>query len=213
MAEVRRFFCCTDNLTACKIAGGVQIALNAILIIFMIICLYPLGLIMVLTQGHGSSGALALLCIFAVLFGSGILSAILLVVAASKRSATMLMVWIVLNGIGIGLGVISLFRPIFTGLDYSLIGSLISIGLGIWAELIAIGARLEVKSGAWTWIPMRWENQRNFVAFLNAYKFAWITFWNKNSEWWLSLYYVWFITKSWYFLVSDSNASSVANSN
>ena len=60
----------------------------------------------------------------------------------------MLMVWIVLNGIGIGLGVISLFRPIFTGLDYSLIGSLISIGLGIWAELIAIGARLEVKSGA-----------------------------------------------------------------
>ena len=58
----------------------------------------------------------------------------------------MLMVWIVLNGIGIGLGVISLFRPIFTGLDYSLIGSLISIGLGIWAELIAIGARLEVNS-------------------------------------------------------------------
>ena len=149
MAEVRRFFCCTDNLTACKIAGGVQIALNAILIILMIICLYPLGLlIMVVANGHDSSGALALLCIFAVLFGSGILSGILLVVAASKRSATMLMVWIVLNGIGIGLGVISLFRPFFTGLDYSLIGSLISIGLGIWAELIAIGARLEVKSGA-----------------------------------------------------------------
>ena len=103
---------------------------------------------MVVANGRDSSGALALLCIFAVLFGSGILSGILLVVAASKRSATMLMVWIVLNGIGIGLGVISLFRPIFTGLDYSLIGSLISIGLGIWAELIAIGARLEVKSGA-----------------------------------------------------------------
>ena len=78
----------------------------------------------------------------AVVLGLWILCAILLVVVASNRNATRLMdhvmVWIILNGMGIRLGVI--------GLEYSLIGSLIWIGLGILAELIKIGAREEVKS-------------------------------------------------------------------
>ena len=80
----------------------------------------------------------------AVVLGLWILCAILLVVVASNRNATRLMdhvmVWIILNGMGIRFGVI--------GLEYSLIGSLIWIGLGIWAQLIAIGARQEVKSEA-----------------------------------------------------------------
>ena len=78
----------------------------------------------------------------AVVLGLWILCVILLVVVASNRNATILMdhvmVWIILNGMGIRLGVI--------GLEYLLIGSLIWIGLGILAELIKIGAREEVKS-------------------------------------------------------------------
>ena len=78
----------------------------------------------------------------AVVLGLWILCAILLVVVASNRNAAILMdhvmVWIILNGMGIRFGVI--------GLEYSLIGSLIWIGLGILAELIKIGAREEGKS-------------------------------------------------------------------
>ena len=77
-------------------------------------------------------------------YGLGILCAIFLVVAASKRSATMLMVWIVLTGIEIA------FLLIGLGIDTEdIIQSLVSIGLSIWALLIAIGARQEVQSGAY----------------------------------------------------------------
>ena len=195
MVEVRKYFCCTDNPTAYKIIGGVQIALYAIFLIKIL-------------------DTLVIPIIAAVWLGSLILCAISLVVAASKRSATMLMVWIVLNGIGIGLMVTllngnehinqSLIRMLIAievdyqsviifaavklglwilcaillvfvasnrnaailmdhvmvwiilngmgirlgviGLEYSLIGSLIWIGLGILAELIKIGAREEGKS-------------------------------------------------------------------
>ena len=70
-----------------------------------------------------------------------LLCAIFLVVAANKRSATMLMVWIILNGIGIAF----LFLGLFFGRGD--IPNLITIGIALWAELIAIGARQEVKSG------------------------------------------------------------------
>ena len=75
MAEVRKYFCCTDNLTACKIIGGVQITL------------YAIFLIKILT---GEDREFALVIPAAVWLGSLILCAISLVVAASKRSATML---------------------------------------------------------------------------------------------------------------------------
>ena len=51
------------------------------------------------------------------------------------------MVWIILNGMAIIFGV-------EIGLEYSLIEGLIWIGLGLWAELIAIGVRQEIKSEA-----------------------------------------------------------------
>ena len=134
-AEVRRYFCCTDNLTGCKIIGGIQIALNAISLIFSIIALN-------VVLAKTNSGLIAFLAIFlTVLLGLMLLCAIFLVVAAYKRSATMLMVWIILNGIGIAF----LFLGLFFGRGD--IPNLISIGIAIWAELIAIGARQEVKSG------------------------------------------------------------------
>ena len=139
MAEVRKYFCCTDNLTGCKIVGGVQIALNAI---FLIIFIYIVGIIGANEKGDASAALGALDIIVLVVCCLGIPVAILLVVGAVKRSASMLMVWIVLNAIGIALSFIGLFG------GGGIIQSLAAIGIGIWAELIAIGAREEVKRGA-----------------------------------------------------------------
>ena len=129
MAKVRKYFCCTDNLTGCKIIGGVQIAENAI------------NLILTLLAVWGFWGTVAIILI--VIFGLRLLCAIFLVVAASKRSAKMLMVWIILNCIGIAFLLIGL-----GGGTKGIIQSLIAIGLSIWALLIAIGARQEVQKGA-----------------------------------------------------------------
>ena len=131
MAEVRKYFCCTDNLTGCKIIGGVQIALYAISLIISIIALIAIN-------------AYATLIVVVFILSLAILCAIFLVVAAVMRNATMLMVWIIVNGIGIALS----FLGLFGGGIIAIIQGLVSIAFGIWAELIAIGARQEVMSGA-----------------------------------------------------------------
>ena len=136
MVEVRKYCCCTNNLTACKIVGGVQIALNAIVLTILLWFLNQF-------QGNDRNHAMVVAAVVASVFGVSILCNILLVIAASKRNATMLMVWIVLNGICLGLHVIGLFFIFY--IYY--IGSFTCIGIGIWAELIAIGAWQEVKSG------------------------------------------------------------------
>ena len=148
MAEVRRYFCCTDNLTGCKIIGGIQIAGNAIMLLLSLITVTGIA---ALVEEHKitqeKAATLHALFIFAiVVFGLGILCAILLVVAASKRSTTMLMVWIILNSIGCGCLVYQLLEGPRT--SKAIIQNLFSIGIAIWAQLIAIGARQEVQSGA-----------------------------------------------------------------
>ena len=132
MAKVRKYFCCTDNLTGCKIIGGVEFVLNAILLIISII---------ELSQIPAYVRTLAIIA--AVILGLKILCTIFLLSAVKERSATMLMVWIVLNGVFI----VKRLDGLFSGRGpVAIIQSLVSIGLGIWAELIAIGAREEVKS-------------------------------------------------------------------
>ena len=146
MGEVRKYFCCTDNLTGCKIVGGVQIALNAILLIISLVGISAANEIVSQHQdrrgGDASATLGAVAIVVLVVYGLGILVATLLVVGAVNRSASMLMVWIVLNAIGIALSFIGLFG------GGGIIQSLAAIGIGIWAELIAIGAREEVKRGA-----------------------------------------------------------------
>ena len=100
------------------------------------------------SYNHANALSIATIIVF-VFFGGGILCGILLVVGASKRSATMLMVWIVLNGICIGWYVYQLLSTLSLMTTKALIEYLALIGLGIWAELIAIGARQDIKkSGA-----------------------------------------------------------------
>ena len=157
-----KFFCCTNNLTGCKIVGGVQIALNVIFLIISVMAIsaanaHANAYHNAYQHGYSYNHATAVrdavsfaTILVAVFFGGGILCGILLVVGASKRSATMLMVWIVLNGICIGWDAYKLFKGLMTTIEAKyLIGYLAFIGLDIWAELIAIGARQDVKkSGA-----------------------------------------------------------------
>ena len=129
MAEVTKYCCCTNNLTGCKIIGGVQIALYAMMLIaFCVLTAFP-------------RGDMTLAIFVFVVLGLEILSAIFLIVAASKRSATMLLVWMVLNGIGIGVLLLDIFLS-----PQNFISKLPGIALAIWAEIIADGARQEVKS-------------------------------------------------------------------
>ena len=139
MAEVRKYFCCTDNLTGCKIIGGVQIALYAISLIISIVALIAIN-----AEHSDDAYAIATLIVVVVILSLAILCAIFLVVAAVMRNATMLMVWIIVNGIGIALS----FLGLFGGGLIAIIQGLVSIAFGIWAELIAIGARKEVMTGA-----------------------------------------------------------------
>ena len=142
MAEVRKYFCCTDNLTGCKIIGGVEFVLNAILLIISII---------ELSQIPAYVRTLAIIA--AVILGLKILCSIFLLSAVKERSATMLMVWIVLNGVFIVKRLDGLFSG---GGPVAIIQRLVSIGLGIWAELIAIGAREEVKSYQSIGVQLPW---------------------------------------------------------
>ena len=156
-----KFFCCTNNLTGCKIVGGVQIALNVIFLIISVMAIsaanaHANAYHNAYQHGYSYNHATAVreavsfaTILVSVFFGGGILCGILLVVGASKRSATMLMVWIVLNGICIGWYVYQLLSTLSLMTTKALIEYLALIGLGIWAELIAIGARQDVKkSGA-----------------------------------------------------------------
>ena len=91
--------------------------------------------------------------IAAVILGLKILCSIFLLSAVKERSATMLMVWIVLNGVFI----VKRLDGLFSGRGpVAIIQSLVSIGLGIWAELIAIGAREEVKSYQSIGVQLPW---------------------------------------------------------
>ena len=170
MAEVRKYFFCTDNLTACKIIGGIQIASNTILLFISVVALIdrgvseparenPLDFVITIAQwftysNRGGNDAPTkpyfLESLVAVWYGLGILLAIYLVIAASKRNVPMITAWMFLNLIGIGWSFYTLFEP-RAGLaseetPKARIEIFISIGLGVWAELIAIGATQEVKS-------------------------------------------------------------------
>ena len=143
-SEVRKYFCCTDNLTACKIIGGIEIVENAIMLLLSLIGIAATSQHPDIQKDAAATNLVAAVgIVLIVIFGLRLLCAIFLVVAASKRSARMLMVWIILNCIGIAFLLIG-----FSGDTEEIIQSLIAIGLSIWALLIAIGARQEVQKGA-----------------------------------------------------------------
>ena len=148
MAEVRKYFCCTDNLTGCKIIGGFGIALNVIWLIISLITSWYL------IMGWDYNKTMAIYAV--IIFGLKSLSYIFLIIAACKRNATLLIVFIILIGLDILLSLYgvamstlpSLYGTMVFGSPVFIAQSLVSIGLCVWAQLIAIGAREEVKSYA-----------------------------------------------------------------
>ena len=151
MAKVRKYFCCTDNLTGCKIIGGFGIALNVIWLFISLIASWKM------IMGWGYVQTVQTMAIYAItIFGLKSLSYIFLIIAACKRNATLLMVFIILIGLGILLSLYgvamsalpSLYGTMVFGNPVFIAQSLVSIGVCVWAQLIAIGAREEVKSYA-----------------------------------------------------------------
>ena len=150
MAEVRKYFCCTDNLTGCKIIGGVGIALNVIWLIISLIAYWEMS------WNEWEDRNQTMLIYAITIFGLKSLSYIFLIIAACKRNATLLIVFIILIGLdillrlyGVAMSTLpSLYGHVEWGIPIFIAQSLVSNGLCVWAQLIAIGAREEVKSYA-----------------------------------------------------------------
>ena len=135
MGAVRKYFCCTDNITGCKIIGGIQLTLSVIF----------LGLyIFVYTQVE-QKDAKTIAIVGIVLMGLAQLLSILLVVAAATRNFTLLMIWTILYGVIL---LVLFIGVILDPTTEMIVGNLICLGLGFWAELVAIGALQEVNTGA-----------------------------------------------------------------
>ena len=146
MAEVRKYFCTTDNVTGSKIIGGIQIALNVSFVVNFV----------QLTRPEDDSGVLAIAFILIlVAYGLGLLVSILLVAGAAKGNGAMIKAYLILNSIVI---LVILVGRIFGFSGWLKIGGggalnsfvkpfqgTIGLGMAIWAEVVAFGAHQEIK--------------------------------------------------------------------
>ena len=135
MGPVRKYFCCTDNITGCTIIGGIQLTLSAIF----------LGIYILAYTQLEQKEAKTIAIVGIVLMGFALLLSILLVVGAATRNFTLLMIWTILNGVSV---LVLFIGVILDPTTEMIVGNLIILGFGIWAELVAIGGIQEVKTGA-----------------------------------------------------------------
>ena len=138
MGEVRRYFCCTTNLTACKIVGGIQLAFTGIGFILAII------IALSFVSDYNSLG-LVLITITA-LFGLMLLFPIFLIAGAANRNSCLLMTCIILHGLGLIYSVYAVFASIGAAHSATIFKNLVGLGIGIWVELVTIGGYQEVKN-------------------------------------------------------------------
>ena len=134
MGEVRRYFCCTDNITGCKILGGIQLALIGIYFLLAIVALSSAR-----SQDERTTFTAAV-----IVFGLALLFPIFLVVGAAKRNSCLLMTCIILNA----LSLLFYAYAVFTSAGAVIFQNLVALGIGIWVELVAIGGYQEVKNPA-----------------------------------------------------------------
>ena len=144
MGEVRRYFCCTDNLSGCKILGGIQLVYIGIAFILAIYALSTMSDSDKAFEGLSNNekeAARGLAGIFlTAIFGLLLLSPIFLIVGAVKRNSCLLMTCIILNGLGLPF----LIHRVFA--SAAIFQNLVGLGIGIWVELVAIGGYQEVKN-------------------------------------------------------------------
>ena len=139
MAEVRRYFCCTDNLTGCKILGGFQLVFCMIAFIVTIVLFCAVSREHELNKVGTAVWAIALVLL--IFTGLWLLFPILLIVGAVKRNSCLLMTCIILNGLTLPFYAYATF----TGTGAAIVEHLIGLGIGIWVELVAIGGYEEAK--------------------------------------------------------------------
>ena len=145
MGEVRRYFCCTDNLSGCKILGGIQLVYIGIAFILAIYALSTMSDSDKSFEGlsdneKDAARGLAGILLTAI-FGLLLLFPIFLIVGAVKRNSCLLMTCIILNGLGLPFYV----YEVFASIDAEIFQNLVGLGIGIWVELVAIGGYEEAK--------------------------------------------------------------------
>ena len=148
MGEVRRYFCCTDNITGCKILGGIQLVYCIIALILAIVLFSAVSVSNAdkenLDEDEAALVTIAWVIALVVLVftGLGLLVPIILIVGAVKRNSCLLMTYVILNGLAIPFHVYG----IFTGTVAAIFEHLIGLGIGIWVTLVAAGGYQEVKN-------------------------------------------------------------------
>ena len=144
MTPIRRYFCCTDNITGCKILGGIW---------FTLIVFFSIFAIVELKLQHITNAATILVVLMIIVVSLSF--AILLVIGAVQRNSTLLTTWMVLNGILIMLTMFQIVDAYCIGprdiLIQAMIILLTCLGLEVWTELVAYGAYQEVKIESRNW--------------------------------------------------------------
>ena len=152
MAEVRKYFCATDNVTGSKIIGGIQIALNISFVVNFVLAVQAAQAAR--PEDHSGHIQIAFILIL-IAYGLGLLVSILLVAGAAKGNAAMIKAYLILNSIVI---LVILVGRIFGFSGWLKIGGggalnsfvkpfqgTIGLGMAIWAEVVAFGAHQEIK--------------------------------------------------------------------
>ena len=151
----RRYFCCTDNLTGCKILGAIQLVFSIIAFIFAIVDVASFSAVSVsdvdnenLDNGEATlvTTAWVILLVVLVLTGLWLLVPIMLIVGAVKRNSCLLLTYRILNGLTIPGHAYGLFIAIRALSVVGIFWHLIGISIGLWVTFVAVGAYQDVKN-------------------------------------------------------------------
>ena len=142
------FFCCTTNITGCKIVGGIQAVLNAVFLGLVIYAHHQLvNDKLRLRFGNpyytenkfyqASASAAIVFIITMVIYSLAILISLMLIAGAMIRNSCLVKTWMVFNGLAI---LAYAYGTFFNG-NWK---NLAVLAVAIWSELVAFGALKEI---------------------------------------------------------------------
>ena len=146
MTEERRYFCCTDNLTGCKILGAIQLFFSFIALILVIVDIVVFGENP--DKGEATLVTTTWVTLLVLLFLTGLwlLVPIMLIFGAIKRNPCLMMTYLILNGLSIVGHAYGIFRAIREISVVAIFGQFMGLGIALWATLVAGGGYQEVKN-------------------------------------------------------------------
>ena len=143
------FFCCTTNITGCKIVGGIQAVLNAVFLGLVIYAHHQLVNDQLrLRIGNPyytenkfyqalASAATVFIITMVITAWPYFLISLMLIAGAMKRNSCLVKTWMVFNGLAI---LAFAYESFFKG-EWKNLGVL---AVALWSELIAFGALKEI---------------------------------------------------------------------